>query len=89
MEINVIVSMATIIISGILLYLYSKIYSKLKASFTIGLMFFASMIILQNLIVVYAYFSMAPLYGEGLLPYLLLIHVAELAGVASLLKITL
>jgi hypothetical protein len=89
MDINTIVSIATIFISSILLYLYIKIYLKTKAIFTIGLMFFASMLVLQNLIVVYAYFAMAPLYAEGLLPYFLLIHIAELAGVASLLKITL
>lgn len=89
MEINAIVSIGTIIISGILLYLYAKIYSKVRATFTIGLMFFASMLVVQNLIVVYAYFVMAPLYAEGLLPYFLFIHIAELAGVASLLKITL
>ena len=89
MDINTIVSIATIFISSILLSLYIKIYLNTKAIFTIGLMFFASMLVLQNLIVVYAYFTMAPLYAEGLLPYFLLIHIAELAGVASLLKITL
>ncbi len=89
MDINTIVSIATIFISSILLSLYIKIYLNTKAIFTIGLMFFASMLVLQNLIVVYAYFAMAPLYAEGLLPYFLLIHIAELAGVASLLKITL
>jgi hypothetical protein len=52
-------------------------------------MFFAGMLVIQNLVVVYAYFAMAPLYAEGLLPYFLIIHIAELAGVASLLKITL
>ena len=89
MDVNTIVSIATIFISSILLSLYIKIYLNTKAIFTIGLMFFASMLVLQNLIVVYAYFAMAPLYAEGLLPYFLLIHIAELAGVASLLKITL
>jgi len=89
MQINAIVSIATIIILGVLLYLYSKIYLKTKSTFTIGLMFFASMLGIQNVIVVYAYFAMSPLYAEGLLPYFLLIHIAELAGFAGLLKITL
>ena len=89
MDINTIVSIATIFISSILLSLYIKIYLKTKAIFTIGLMFFACMLVIQNVIVIYAYFAMAPLYAEGLLPYFLLIHIAELAGVASLLKITL
>ena len=69
--------------------MYIKIYLKTRAAFTIGLIFFASMLVVQNLIVVYAYFAMAPLYADALLPYFLLIHIAELTGVASLLKITL
>lgn len=88
-EINAIVSIVTIIILSLLLYFYTKIYLKTKATFTIGLMFFAGMFVIQNLIVIYAYFAMAPLYAEDLLPYFLLIHIAELAGFASLLKITL
>ena len=89
MDVSTIVSLATIVILTILLSLYIKIYLKTRAAFTIGLIFFASMLVVQNLIVVYAYFAMAPLYADALLPYFLLIHIAELTGVASLLKITL
>ena len=89
MDVSTIVSLATIVILTILLSLYIKIYLKTRAIFTIGLIFFAIMLVVQNLIVVYAYFAMAPLYADALLPYFLLIHIAELAGVASLLKITL
>ncbi|MDP8941734.1 MAG: hypothetical protein M3M84_04255 [Thermoproteota archaeon] len=52
-------------------------------------MFFASMLMLHNLIAVYAYFAMAPSYAEGLLPYFLGVHIAELAGIGALLKVTL
>ena len=89
MDVSTIVSIATIVILTILLSLYIKIYLKTRAMFTIGLIFFAIMLVVQNLIVVYAYFAMAPLYADALLPYFLLIHIAELAGVVSLLKITL
>jgi len=89
MDVSTIVSIATIVILTILLSLYIKIYLKTRAIFTIGLIFFAIMLVVQNLIVVYAYFAMAPLYADALLPYFLLIHIAELAGVVSLLKITL
>jgi hypothetical protein len=71
-----------------LLVLYARIYKSSKAIFTIGLMFFAGMLVLHNAIAVYAYFSMAPLYNEALLPYFVAVHVAELAGIATLLKIT-
>jgi hypothetical protein len=72
-----------------LLVLYARIYKSSKAIFTLGLMFFAGMLVLHNAIAVYAYFSMAPLYNEALLPYFVAVHVAELAGIATLLKITL
>ena len=71
-----------------LLVLYARIYKSSKAIFTVGLMFFAGMLVLHNAIAVYAYFSMAPLYNEALLPYFVAVHVAELAGIATLLKIT-
>jgi len=52
-------------------------------------MFFAGMLMLHNIIAVYAYFAMQPLYALGLLPYFAVIHIAELAGIAALLKVTL
>jgi hypothetical protein len=71
-----------------LLAVYANIYSKTRATFTIGLMVFAAMLMLHNVIAVYAYFSMAPLYSEELLPYFVGIHIAELAGLIALLKVT-
>ena len=41
-----------------LLTIYARIYKKTKASFTIGLIFFAGMLILHNVIAVYTYFAM-------------------------------
>ncbi|MGB6594382.1 MAG: hypothetical protein WBE68_23025 [Candidatus Nitrosopolaris sp.] len=68
---------------------YARIYKKTKASFTIGLMFFAGMLILHNIIAIYAYFAMESLYSLELLPFFAVIHLAELAGIAVLLKVTL
>lgn len=64
-------------------------YSKTKAQLPLGMIFFAGLLFLHNVIGVYAYFSMMPLYAAALLPYLLAVHVAELAGILILLKITL
>jgi len=72
-----------------LLTIYARIYKSTRAVFTVGLMFFAGMLILHNIIAVYAYFSMEPLYAVTLLPYFLVVHLAELAGIAVLLKVTL
>ena len=72
-----------------LLIIYARIYKSTRAVFTVGLMFFAGMLILQNIIAVYAYFAMEPLYSAALLTYFLVVHLAELAGIAVLLKVTL
>ena len=88
MDVSAAISVANVAMLIGLLTLYIKIYKSSKAIFTIGLMFFASMLVLHNAVAVYAYFAMAPLYHEALLPYFVVIHGAELAGIAALLKIT-
>jgi len=72
-----------------LLAIHARIYKNTKAVFTVGLMFFAGLLILHDIIAVYAYFAMEPLYALELLPYFLVVHLAELAGIAVLLKVTL
>jgi len=88
MDISSIFSMASMAILVALLAVYGRIYNKTGATFTIGLMIFASMLMLHNVIAVYGYFAMAPLYSDDLLPYFVGIHIAELAGLIALLKVT-
>ncbi|HJS68935.1 MAG TPA: hypothetical protein VJ730_05890 [Nitrososphaera sp.] len=88
MDVSSIVSMANMAILVTLLGVYANIYSKTKATFTVGLMVFAGMLMLHNVIAVYAYFAMAPLYSTDLLPYFVGIHIAELTGLIALLKVT-
>lgn len=89
MEISAGVGIVNVVLLIALLTVYAKVYKSTRAVFTIGLMFFAGMLMLQNIIAVYAYFAMQPLYALGLLPYFAVIHIAELAGIAALLKVTL
>ncbi len=89
MTASTIVSSANMIVLGILIGVFVKIYTKTKAQLPLGMIFFAGLLFLQNVIGVYAYFSMMPLYASELLPYLLAVHVAELAGILILLKVTL
>lgn len=88
MDISSIVSMANMAILVTLLAVYANIYRKTAATFTIGLIVFASMLMLHNVIAVYGYLAMAPLYSDDLLPYFVGIHIAELAGLIALLKVT-
>ena len=89
MDISAAVSIVNVAILAALLALYARIYTSTKAVFTIGLMFFAGMLMLHNAIAIYGYFAMAPLYSDALLPYFMGVHFAELAGISALLKVTL
>ena len=88
MDISSLVSMANMAILVALLGVYARIYIKTRATFTIGLAVFASMLMLHNGIAVYGYFAMAPLYSDKLLLYFAAIHIAELVGLIALLKVT-
>jgi hypothetical protein len=83
------VALVNVALLVVLLTRYARIYKSTRAVFTVGLMFFASMLILHNVIAVYAYFEMEPLYSVAILPYFVVVHLAELAGIAVLLKVTL
>jgi hypothetical protein len=89
MTASTIVSGANLVVLGILVGVFIKIYSKTKAQLPLGMIFFAGLLFLHNVIGVYAYFSMMELYASALLPYLLAVHVAELAGILIFLRITL
>ena len=89
MGISAIVGLANIGILIALLIIYLRIYNNTKTTFTIGLMFFVCLLMLHNIIAVYAYFAMQQLYSVGLLPYFLGIHIAELAGLSVLFRVTL
>lgn len=86
---NAIVALANVAILTALLVVYIRVYKSSKAIFTIGLILFSSLLMLHNIIAVYGYFMMEPLYAQVLVPYFLAIHIAELAGLSILLRITL
>src|SRR5919199_6328929 len=88
MDVSSIVSMVNMTILVTLLAVYANIYRKTKDTFTIGLMVFAGMLMLHNMIAIYGYIAMDPLYSDDLLPYFVGIHIAELAGLIALLKVT-
>ena len=89
MTASTIVSGANLVVLGMLVGVFIEIYSRTKAQLPLGMIFFAGLLFLHNVIGVYAYFSMMELYAAALLPYLLAVHVAEFAGILIFLKITL
>lgn len=89
MSISAAVGLANIAILTTMLIICASVYKNTKAVFTVDLMFFVSLLMVHNIIAVYAYFAMEPLYAAGLLPYFVGIHIAELAGLSVLFRVTL
>ena len=89
MDASAVVCAANVAVLIGLLVLYGRTYSSSKAHFTLGLIFFASLLLVQNAIGIYSYVAMAPFFAEAILPYLFAIDIVELAGLSVLLKVTL
>lgn len=84
-----IVSIANLIVLGILMSIFGKMYVKTKAQLPLGMIIFAGMLFLHNIIGAYAYFSMDMLFSHEVFPYMLGVGIAELGGILIFLKITL
>jgi hypothetical protein len=83
------VSIVNMIVLGILMYVFGRMYAKTHAQMPLGMIVFSVMLFLHNIIGAYAYFSMDDLFSHEIFPYLLGVHIAELAGILIFLKITL
>ena len=73
----------------VLLLLYGRIVIKSRATYAVGLMIFALLLLAQNLLSVFAFITMEPLFAAGALPLLSGIAALELGGLLVLLRITL
>jgi len=82
-------SIANMVVLGILMVNFGKMYSKTKAQLPLAMIIFSGMLFLHNTIGSFAYFSMHELFSQEVFPYMLGVTIAELAGVLVLLKITL
>ena len=71
-----------------LIYLYGKISVRTHAAYSIGLTFFAGLLLLHNLLTAVAFGTMSPFFGSDALPYLTAMGGAEFAGLLVLLRIT-
>jgi hypothetical protein len=77
----------TVILLG-LVYLYSRIFLRTRAVYPIGLALFACFLLMHNLLTIFAYGTMAPVFGAEALPYLSAIGAFEFAGLVILLRMT-
>lgn len=83
------VSIANMIILAVLMGIFGKVYAKTRAQLPLGLIVFAGVLFLHNVLGAMAYFSMDMLFSHEVFPYMLGVGVAELAALLVLLKISL
>lgn len=78
---------ATLLVA--LLYVYVKNHQQLRAPFTSGLVFFALLLLIQNLGSIYFDFMMSQTgAGSGIALPMLVLDVVELVGFAALFVVT-
>ncbi len=83
-----IIAMANMAVFSVLIATFVKMHSKTKSQVHLGMIFFVSMLFLDNAINVYTYFFMFDLYQAALIPYVLTVRVVQLVGSLVFLKIT-
>ena len=71
-----------------LIYVYSRSLKAIKSKFTIGLLVFASLFLLQNIISLYYYFAMMEYYVPKVENHMLILNVLQTLAFLILLKIT-
>jgi hypothetical protein len=89
MGIAVVFSLLNAVLLLVLLFVFAGIAVRSRASHSVGLMFFALLLLANSVLTAYSYATMAPFFGREALPYLSTMSVLEFVGLAVLLKITL
>jgi len=68
-----------------LLWIYGVSFMKVRAQFTFGLLFFAALFLVQNLISLYAFLTMFMYYAPGVTWIVLSITIVQTAGLGIIL----
>jgi len=89
MDVAIVFSLLNAALLAVLLVVFAGIAIRSRAAHSIGLTFFALLLLANSVLTAYSYATMAPFFGREALPYLSTISVLEFVGLAVLLKITL
>lgn len=83
------VSIANMGILSVLIAAYARMRMATHARLPLGMMVVCSLLLLHNALGALAYFSMEELFSHAVFPYMLGVGIAELAGLAILLRLAL
>ena len=89
MDVAILFSGLNAVLLAALLYFYARIAVRSRAAHSIGMMFFALLLLANSILTASSYAAMAPFFGSEALPYLSAMSVLEFFGLAILLRITL
>jgi predicted membrane protein len=68
-----------------LIWIYASSFRKVRAQFTAGLLFFATLFLVQNLISLYSFLTMFMYYAPGVTGIVLAITIVQTAGLGVIL----
>lgn len=88
-QLNIVLSVVSLGFLGALVYVYARNLRHLRSPFTLGLVVFGALFVLQNLLAIYFYLAMANEdLGANVAVPLLALNVAGVVGFASLFAVT-
>ena len=88
MNITKVLTVISILLLLVLLYVYSKNLKAIKSKFTIGLFLFALLFLMQNIVSLYYYITMMKYYVPEVEVHVFIITLLQTIGFLVLLKIT-
>jgi hypothetical protein len=77
-----------VVLLVVLLYIYGKNASQIHSKFTIGLVVFAILFLVENLAGIWAYATMSTSAGSEIAIPMLVLNVTEMGALATLVAIT-
>jgi hypothetical protein len=88
MNLTTTLTIVSILALAFLLHIYIKNLKKIKSGFTIGLLVFALLFLLQNLVSLYYYLTMMEYYSPEVEVHVFILTLLQTIGFLVLLKIT-
>jgi hypothetical protein len=89
LQIAALASLVNVLLLVGLILVYGNSFRRIHAEFTAGLLFFSGLFLLQNMLALYSYVAMFMYYASGVEMLVLAITVAQTAGLAVLLWMSL
>lgn len=83
MEASVVLGLVSIILAGVLVVLYRRLYAHTRSEFGLALLIFAGAFVVQSALVVYSYLATMPIIPDAFAPFLFGIGLCEATGLGA------